>query len=256
MESNAKINAAAYDVVIPYGPNEQETIVACVGGIQKFLPYRKIYLIAFEPIQLPQCITILEDRYAFKIADVARLHGKNPRNGWYLQQLLKLYFPTVVPDVSENFLVVDADTVFRQRPPSFFDGNQIYFNFSDESHPPYFQHMALLHPSLVRAFSDKSGICHLMPFTRRYVKELFDLVEGFRGKQFPFWKLFLEAVDPRYYESSGASEYEIYFSFMAKFHPEVFQLRQLSWANVGSLSEAAGDFDYVSCHWYRRSNNH
>lgn len=240
------------DIVIPYGPNERDLLALCIESVKKFLPYRNIFILAFEPVSIDGCTTILETTYPFSIDDIHRHHRKSSRAGWYLQQLLKLYFPVVVPDATEDFLVVDADTIFQATPPSFFEDGQIFFNFGDEHHPPYFKQMELLHPSLKKVDLSKSGICHIMPMSRRYLRELFELVESYRGRRFPFWKLFLQAVDPSDFEKSGASEYEIYFNFMLRYHPEVAKLRQLRWANVGSLDVDLKAFDYVSLHWHRR----
>ena len=57
---------------------------------------------------------------------VAKYHGKLTRNGWYLQQLLKLYAGLTIPNILENYLVVDSD-VFFLKPIHFYeDGKFIY----------------------------------------------------------------------------------------------------------------------------------
>ena len=55
---------------------------------------------------------ILESVFPFSLDTVASIHGKSSRNGWYLQQLLKLYIWQVVPELMERYLVLDSDTFF------------------------------------------------------------------------------------------------------------------------------------------------
>jgi hypothetical protein len=240
-----------YDIVIPCGPQDEKVLSQCVESIKKFTKARQIYLLAHRELEVEGCISISESSFPFSKSDVMQIHGENPRNGWYLQQLLKLYFPFVVKEALDHFIVIDADTLLQREAPVFYQGEITYFNFGDEYHAPYFQHMSKIHPSLKRVDREKSGICHLMPFHRERIRELFQLVQNHhRGKV--FWKVFLESVEPEFVSSAGASEYEIYFSFMQIFHSSTTQLRQLAWANVSSLDEDFSHFDYVSFHWYRR----
>lgn len=48
-----------------------------------------------------------------------------PRIGWYLQQFSKLMVPSLVPDLSPQFLAIDGDLVFT-RPFSFRDSNDTF----------------------------------------------------------------------------------------------------------------------------------
>jgi hypothetical protein len=63
---------------------------------------------------------------------------------------------------------------------------------------------------------------------------------------------FLEGVAEEHRAASGASEYEIYFHFMLRYHPERMVVRELCWKNVSSLRDAHGGEDFVSNHWYSR----
>jgi hypothetical protein len=183
---------------------------------------------------------------------VQEIHGANSRNGWYLQQLLKLYAGFCIPGILTRYLVVDADTFFL-RPTRFIENGLTLFNPATENHAPYFEHMYRLHPSLVRNHTI-SGISHHMLFTTEYVKELFNLVEVHHGES--FWKVFLNQVDlgMRAGSYSGASEYELYFNFMNNVHPDAFQVRKLVWTNAGRLEhDHLRIYDYVSVHWYART---
>jgi len=186
--------------------------------------------------------------------------GKKNRNGWYFQQLLKLYAGMAIPGILGNYLVVDAD-VFFLRPVSFFstENNCIkpLFALGNENHAPYFEHMQKLHPLFKKMTDGKmSGICHHMMFETTKVKEMMQMVEDYHSNAYPFWKIWLESVSehlkyPLDYEESGASEYELYFHFMLQFHRNKVDIRALKWSNQKKdiLLDQQTD-DYISiCHW-------
>ena len=50
---------------------------------------------------------------------------------------------------------------------------------------------------------------------------------------------------------SGASEYEIYFNYMLKYHSDKIKIRKLNWKNANSIDEKE-NFDYISIHYYIR----
>jgi hypothetical protein len=173
--------------------------------------------------------------------------GKHTRNGWYLQQLLKLYAGMVIPDILGRYLVIDCDTFFL-KPTTFINESVPLYNYSEEYYSAYFKHMKRLHPSLKRANRKMSAVCHHMMFETARIKDLFRLIEN--GT--PFYRLFLEHVTDA--GGSGASEYEIYFNYMLLYHPSKIRVRPLKWANVSSIADNLDkNYDYVSCHCYMRS---
>ena len=243
--------SSMFDIVIPVGPSD----ISCISGQlvqtkKNIVGYRNIYLISYDTtLQIEGCTTIDERTFPFTIGDVASCHGSHSRNGWYLQQLLKLYAGFCIPDILERYLVIDSDTFFL-KPTEFIGDEKCLYNYGSEYHLPYFHHMARLHPTLTKVSSTMSGICHHMMFETRFVKELFQLVEELHKDD--FWVVFLEQVDKDQDTRSGASEYEIYFNFMLQYHPDDIIVRPLRWANVGKLDLGAA-FDYVSYHHYMRS---
>ena len=105
-----------FDIVIPIGPNDKHIIEQQLEYTKKnIIGYRKIYLICYDPtIKFEDCITIDETIFPFTIDTVIKFHTKNRRNGWYLQQLLKLYAGIVIPTILKRYLVIDADTFFYE----------------------------------------------------------------------------------------------------------------------------------------------
>lgn len=241
------------DVVIPLGPHD-------TGVLHRQLEYTRKNIVGLRTLYVVSCITGLdlgpgvvivdEAAFPFCVQDVDRFIHTPPRNGWYLQQLIKLYAWEAIPALSPRYLVLDADTFFL-RPTRFVDGSdRSLYATSHEYHVPYFDHMRRIsHGKLDRADA-RSGIVHHMVMEKKYLQELFDLVSPDR----PFWESFLEgvAVEHRAASASGASEFEIYFHFMLRYHPEEIRVRDLCWKNVRSLGESSGNEDFVSNHWHSR----
>ena len=241
-----------FDVVVAVGPNDKDIVSKQVKYTQEnVIGYRNIYIIPFDPtFTLDGCITIPETMFPFSKDTIKLFHpDSTKRVGWYLQQLFKLYAGCIIPDILDTYLVIDADTFFFH-PTTFIDtetGAGI-FNYSSECHLPYIQHLNKMHPTLFRMDTYKSGICHHMLFRTAYISELFGLVECYH--HCPFYEAFFKCIWDA--DQSGASEYEIYFNFMLKYHPQDIQIRKLLWKNENSLDAIDKAYDYFSYHTYLR----
>lgn len=254
-------NTLLFDIVIPVGPNEINRIHNYINYTKKnVVGYRNIYIISCEPnFIIDGCITIDENIFEFKMGDVAdyfkEYNGKKNRNGWYFQQLLKLYAGFTIDGILENYLVIDSDVCFLKS-ISFMEDGKFIFTTSDEHHIPYFQHMKRMHESLVKRHP-RSGISHHMIFNTNYVREMFAMIEEKHNKV--FWKVFIETVEEHKNHSvdgseSGASEYEMYFNFMIDKHSDIIKIRELKWFNIPArhFDRYTNDknIDYISiCHW-------
>jgi hypothetical protein len=246
-------NDISFDIVIPLGPNDIQLINKQLEYTKKnIIGYRRIFIISYDDtLKFDGCNTISEKIFPFSMETVSKFHGKISRNGWYLQQLLKLYAGLVIPDILQQYLVIDSDTFFI-KPTSFYKDGKPLYNYSIENHKPYFNHMKFLHYGLKKMDNNKSGICHHMMFENKYIKELFAMVEGYHDNTAPFYDIFLNYVTER--DGSGASEYELYFNFLLLKHPNDIIIRYLpneSIFNVINL-ESHNSQNYVSCHWYTR----
>ena len=279
-----------FDIVIAVGPNDVDYVKNQIKCTKKnIIGYRNIYLIPYDPtFAVEGCITVKESDFPFSKQTVEQYHGKLERNGWYLQQLLKLYAGIVIPGILDRYLVIDSDTYFI-KPTSFItDDNKCLYSHGHNIHGPYFDHMSKLHTSLKRGSwgVDWSGICHHMMFETKYVRELFDLVESDKspgiyrkvhpnGTPMRFYEIFLESVNKEDFTLSGASEYELYFNYMLIYHPDSIKLRHLpnaepqlnhtgdpdpQWKKKARLklgeklaknpSNQCKEHNYISCHWY------
>lgn len=239
------------DVMIPLGLQDLDTFEPCVRSVRSFVRnVRHIYAVSADDPRIAGVRHLDERAFPFDKQAVQRMTASTGRPGWYLQQLLKLYFQLLHRASLEHLLVVDADTIFL-KPCRFMDGNRPVLNFGDRYEPAFFEHMARLSPQLHRMMA-WSGITHSMLFTRGWLRELHETVEAQHPGKL-FWEIYLASIDP---ESGalGASEAEIYFNFCLRFHPSELTIRRLNWIAAGDLHAIAREHpDYVCLHHQLRS---
>ena len=254
------------DVVVPCGPKDRETLELCVEGIRaNGLNVRRIIVVSKERMT-EAAEWFSEEAYPFSKEDLALeifrgdaeaaqefLALPNCRIGWIYQQFLKLYAPFVIPQISPNVLVLDADVIFLN-PASFLteEGHPL-FNFGDEHIPSYFAHAARLLPDLRRVFPNYSGIAHHMLFQKPILEDLFQLISGHHHIE-P-WRAICRAIDPKEAPVSCLSEYEIYFNFVFLRTPQA-KIRRLKWCGLSSLAPIGyykkQCYAYVACHTWLR----
>ncbi len=256
-------NYKIFDIVITVGPSDHNVIRKQLEYTKKNVKgFRNIYLIASANVEeklqnIENIIIIHEDIFPFNVTTIpfknqivkTQYVGNITRNGWYLQQLFKLYAGITIPNILDNYLVIDSDTFFLK--PTYFvnNNNTFLYNYADEYHKHYFEHMKRLDNTLKRQHKDKSGICHHMMFQTKYIKEMFSSV-SLKHNNKPFYNIFLDEVTDIH---SGASEYEIFFNYMLKMHPDEIQLRKLEFMNTNEITNTS-NLDYISVHHYKRTS--
>ena len=235
-----------FDVVLPVGPNELPIINHVVNLIKTNVKgFNNIYLITpDETLSIDGCVTIDENIFPFTKKEITEILGESCRIAWVYQQLLKLYAVNIIPDCLDNILILDSD-VFILKELNFMENDKPIFTVGCEHTIEYHEHSKKLHPSLVRVDQKYSGVSHHMLFTRKYLKELFDLIEKYNNKL--FFNVFLESIDNRDKNNFRCSEYEIYFNFMCLYHHDSIIIRELVWDNVPYLAnDIVNKYDYVS----------
>lgn len=238
------------DVVVLCGPNDYVQLSTCIESIRRCVwEARRIVVIAPADAPKLEGVEYFDERhFPFSPEDVAaRVPG--PRSPWYFQQLLKFYALRVVqPRLTDAMMIVDSDVVFLRKMRFFDDAGCALHNTSVQNHQPYMAHMARLLPGLRRANPNESGISHHMVFRRAIVDDLFARVESVHEK--PFWESFLDCLDPRDRDGSGASEYEIYHNFALLHHPNAVRTRTVAYQD--HLFKQVPKAHYVSVHHYHR----
>ena len=244
-----------YDIVLPLGPKDVDIFLKQIDYTKRnCIGHRNIYVVGASWVEamvksVPTIIFIKEEVFPFKLDLLHTYAGssESTRNGWYFQQLVKLYAGSILPGILDHWLVVDIDTFFL-KPVEFIENNICLYATGIEHHHPYFTHMASLIPGLTRV-NPVSGICHHMIFEQKWVKEIMDTTE--QRWNLPFWQAFLSVIHPHEYPNSGASEYELYFNYMLMYHSDSIRIRPLRWKNVRTL-DLESDYDYISYHHYMR----
>lgn len=234
-----------FDIVICVGPNDKKIIMKQLYHTKRnIIGYRNIYLIISNPnVCYEGCINIDEKIFPFNIETISHFHSNTARRGWYLQQLLKLYVGKVIPDILDRYLVIDADTIFI-KPTEFIKNNKCLYDYGKEYYKYYFDHMLRLSPIFTKVFSNKSGICHHMMFEKKYINEIIEIVE--KKHKDIFYNVFLKLVTNQHH--SGASEYELYFNYIFKYHKDNVEIRSLNSSN--NRHGVNKDTNYYSQHWY------
>lgn len=173
------------------------------------------------------------------------------RIGWIYQQFLKLYAAFVIPDISSNVLIIDADTIFLNETQFMDDASNPLFNPSTEYTPVYFEHAERVLPGLKKIFAEYSGISHHMLFQRPILEDMFQIIEDVHGMQ--AWRVMCRCIRHEYLgrDVSSMSEYELYFNFVMRGRQG--KIRPLKWDNIRFNKNVIdayrlSGFNYVSCH--------
>lgn len=234
------------DVIIPLGPKDEDIVGRCIASVRQWVHgVRNIFVVAYKPMEIQGVYVIDEKLFPFTREEVIKRTSEKYA-GWYIQQLVKFYAPLMISGALENCVIVDADVVFYRR-VKFLENNKFLFDKNHEVHFPYFDHMKRLHPSFEAWKKNFSGIVNCMVFNKVILGEIMDKVESYHKK--PFWEVFLDEVTDK--ESSGASEYEIYFHYVMRNHFSRVVLRPLQYSNFGQRWETPNrDYHYITYHWH------
>lgn len=251
----------AIDVVIPCHAKDIPILDLCIEGIKaNGEGVRNVYVISKERYT-DRAAWVDEALFPFTLLDVTSLIVHNNwlaekllkldanKAGWVYQQLLKLYAPLVLPDLSPNILIVDADTVFLN-PVTFLSPEGIpQYEAGGDIHVNYIRFMHKFLPGSLPA-NLQSGMCHHMLFQRPVVEDLISLIENYH--QMPFWKAFCTCTD--LLRLHLPSEYEIYFYFIST---RPHELREIKWDNISDPDDIPkyqkSGYHFVSLHSYMRS---
>jgi len=252
-----------FDIIIPVHKKDLAVLEYCIEAARaKIVGVRRIITISKERYT-NSAEWFPESEFPFSMNLVREYVGGSC--GWYFQQLLKLYAPLVIPDILENVLILDSDTVFFRKTEMFDKKGRPFYNISKDTkicRKPFdiavAKHINLLWPEISREhlpeeFKEISGICHSMMFNREILLELFKKIEDFDGTGDKFYRIFLKHSTHEH----GASEYQIYFNFLLIFYKEKIAIRKLKYKNTADLDikkyRRRFKYSYCSFHSYLRN---
>jgi FkbM family methyltransferase len=204
------------DVIIPAVEKDLGTLPYAIEGVRRNLlhPIRKIFVVAPESSKTKELCDRLNVDFVCEqtVAPVSKddidfvVDGID-RSGWLLQQLIKLNADRVA--MTENFLVLDADTVLI-KPQWLETRGRIVIMVSEEHHRPYYRTYEKLlgyPPQSLLSF-----VCHYMIFNKHILMLLREAIQK-RGQK-PWAQAIVGSIDRN--EASSFSEYETYGNFLCE----------------------------------------
>lgn len=214
------------DIIIPVIEKDLNALPFVISGIRNHVkhPVQQIYIVAPNAISIRDvaakngCIFVDETTVcAITKQQINFIINGKDRSGWIYQQLLKLNFDKI--GTCENYLVVDADTVFI-KDIAFENEGRLYFDFSDEFHEPYYKAYELL--TSLKHNSKVSFVAHYMLFAKCRLKELKTHIEYHNNANYADTIIQLKE---KVVNDSNFSEYETYANFCVTQHPNKYLIR-------------------------------
>ncbi len=259
---------APIDVIIPSTEKDLDTLELCIEGIRYNCDQvRRIIVVSNKQLTTKaewfdeKLFPFSKEEVAYYLAGCDEAKAKEflvspqTRIGWYLQQLIKLYAPYVIPEISSNVLHLDSDTIFLNPICFLNDQGEALYNPGTEYHMPYFDHMARLLPGERRMFPEHSGITHHMLLQKPILDDLFQAVE--LHHHMDLWKAYCLSINPQELYLSGSASDEVYFNFAFARTNQV-HLRFFKWDNIPSLKCLSKykklRYHFVSCHSWSRTD--
>ena len=242
----ANMNNKQFDVIIPVAHKDISFVHHVIKYVrQNVVGVSKIYVVTnkqnFGKIHcnaLSENSILLDENnllegLSFKqVSSYLKKAGGNiAQTGWYFQQLLKFAF-SQTKYASDYYLTWDADTLPLNKLSFFKDGKPL-FTKKIEFHEPYFNTLSRL-LSIERQV-DFSFIAENMIFKSSVVKEMLaDIEKSTVSGNFWFEKI-INACDFNDERGNLFSEFETYGNYCIKYHPALYDFRQLNTFRAAGL---------------------
>lgn len=251
------------DVVIPAHEKDLLTLEHVIAAVRKNAANIQRIIVVSKEKYTNKAEWFDESLYPFSYQEISNILAGG-RVGWHYQQLLKLYACLVIPDISENILILDADTVFYRKVEFFSpEGLPLYNLCKDKDldksdfHQTSFRHILKILPDIAQNFPKEfvnvSGVCHHMLFQKKIILDLMARVEQADGSGDEFYKIFLRSRE------GSVAEYNLYFYFLISCRPENYKIRILKYKNTAKfrpwLERLRKKYHYCSYHSYMREGD-
>ncbi|MEM9685432.1 MAG: DUF6492 family protein [Bacteroidota bacterium] len=248
------------DVMMPVARKDMDMLEPALNCLIRYAQtgIRRIYVVWQGPenendpepsVQLqgpqqPEVLFVDERLYPFSLKDIKNtlqaMKSQDNHEGWYYQQLLKLYAFRVLPGVLPRLLIHDADVAFTS-PVAFIDryGRSLLsygypFRWLVRADTPLaygtvrnINHSHVAHARrLIPGWEPAtifSGMQHHQLLENTILEAM--LQEAERAHGMPFWEAFIRQLDCSKW--NGASEYVLYFHYALNRYPDRVLARHL-----------------------------
>ena len=241
------------DIVITFHIKDEKNLKFTINSIRKNILHSKIFIITnfenYDIINNLKCVFINENIIG---EDLYNNIIKENRGGWYLQQILKLFAHNFVS--TENYLVIDADTVILKK-IDFFEDNFPLLVVNNQIFYPYFNVIKYL--LNITNELNFSFISHHMVFNKNIVKQLINEIE-FHSKT--TWINAIVNILYKKNQNISFSEFETYGNYIISKNIK-FKFRNLHTIdlpikpNYFFIKLYSFRYDIISFHNYSWTNN-
>jgi len=247
------------DCLIPAHKKDFNTLNLCVNGLKNNIKnLNTIFVVSNEDPKIDGITYIPQSRYDsyVNLQKIIEKYDNEKsdftyRSGWIYQQFLKLLSSKVIQELTDSYLVVDADTIFVR--PINFNPEKFYYCKANEYHLPYLTTIKKLLG--VEETIGFSTISHHMIFNKNIMNEMIEVImNNFHSNS--FFDCVMSVID--YNELSSISEWDLYSNYAIKNYSHICEHRQLFWNDISyipcqnDLDNFKEQLDFVSCHFYLR----
>jgi hypothetical protein len=231
------------DLVYPCHSKDKEVLQLCIKYARKNIKnLNNIYVVSKTKLT-DDAIWISEDSFPFSFQDMVNKIGNHNRTGWYYAGWIHLLSIIYIPNILDNVLICDSDTIFL-KPIEFVDtnGNSLLSVSPSDGTPLYYEHMLKLVPGLTPQ-NNMSGVCHHILINKEIMNHMIKNVEKIHDKK--FHDAWIDVTCENYkthinenkldYIGNGrhengpgrATSYELYFSYAIKYFSNKVKIRPL-----------------------------
>ena len=248
------------DLVYPCHAKDKETLEICIKYARKNIKnLRNIYIVSKTKLT-DSAIWISEDIFPFTFQTMIDKIGNHNKTGWYYAGWIHLYSILCIPNILDNVLICDADTIFCKEVEFVNDLGQSLFNISNgDGTALYLEHNQKVIPGLTNQLSGTlSCVCHHILINKTIMNDLVEKSEAIHKK--PFWELWIDVSKDQYnschfdniYKGNErhklgpgrVTSYELYGQYALKYFPDKVKIRPLNsiFAYKGFLNIKNTDF--------------
>ena len=222
------------DVVIPTHKKDIDTLDVCIDYVIKnVVGLNKIYVVSKDKLT-DKAIWVPENTLPFTLEDIANKIGYHWRTSWYYADILQGTLPLLIPNLLNNVLILDSDTIFLRPIKLVIDGISQFNTSCGDGLRSYYEYIYRLLPDL-NIQHNESGVTHFILVRKDILQDLFNRIEKKYNK--PFWEAAIDITLENYNNINNnnhekgqgkMANYELYFTFALQYHRDKVKIRKLN----------------------------